>query len=239
MISYANEKIYNIQLYYSKLNNNNNSNFLFLNFKIEQDWHIYWLNPGDAGYPTQIKITSNESINYKILYPTPKYYYDDGIYSIGYDTEVTFPIIIDNINDLEKLNLSLEINALACNEICEPVYIKQNINHKNLIFTENISEFFKTIPIENDNIKTTYKDDANFTKIIIENIPNDLSSIKNIEFYPLTPNLFTYSLKTNYTIYNQQVLITMNKNPLNTNPIKIDGILAIQTNQSTYYFQIK
>lgn len=235
----SNEKITNVELFLNPKKTNDNYYELALKLTIEDNWHIYWINPGDAGFPTKIDISVNEQkCKYEITYPTPKYFYADGIFSIGYDKYVIFPIKLYELKNILKNRITIEINALACNDICEPVYIKKTFTKKNIIQVNNFLQIFEKIPNSNHNITYSFTEQENNIEIEFNNIPIDLSTIKNANYYPSTPNIFVYQSQLNFKISNNKLIISLTKNLLSDKKININGILEIATEQKNYYYQL-
>ena len=79
---------------------NQNSKYLSVSLENEKKWHTYWINPGDAGLPTEIDILINdEKVDLAPKeWPTPKKYLEAGnLLTIGYGavsyTHLTLPTI--------------------------------------------------------------------------------------------------------------------------------------------------
>ncbi|MCL4197852.1 MAG: hypothetical protein KJZ69_10205 [Phycisphaerales bacterium] len=63
---------------------------LAFEFTIEKHWHIYWLNAGDTGMPTEIEIKAPEGFSVgPVLFPGPRRLEDAGVMSFGYEGEAT------------------------------------------------------------------------------------------------------------------------------------------------------
>lgn len=116
----------------------------YFGIKIElaKGWKTYWKNPGDSGAGIQIKVSDeNQYIeSLKILYPTPKRYYDSDIETIGYENEVVFPVRIDLFDRSKAFELFIDIEYLICKSICIPVEEKRKI-----LFKPNISNQKSTL----------------------------------------------------------------------------------------------
>ncbi|MBI04933.1 MAG: hypothetical protein CMI96_03845 [Pelagibacteraceae bacterium] len=107
----------------SPLTNNNNQTELILGlqYKMKPGWKTYWKSPGDGGFSQNLNWENSENIkNIEIKWPIPKTFEILGFNSIGYESEVVFPLLIkiEDINKISKLDLS--INYLTCKDICIP-----------------------------------------------------------------------------------------------------------------------
>ena len=99
-----------------------------VHLEIEEGWHIYAKDPGDAGLPTKITWTSSpEGVTSfgPIHWPPYKEFRDPGnIRTFGYSTAVVLsssitltPVIH---RSFETLLLHAHVQWLACKEICLP-----------------------------------------------------------------------------------------------------------------------
>ena len=97
---------------------NDGRHFLAFTMRHHPHWHTYWINPGDAGLPTEIKISG---INTKELqWPVPKMYMEKGeIQAFGYEKEITRFLEIPKMPNSQK-DLKLNSHWLVCKHICIP-----------------------------------------------------------------------------------------------------------------------
>lgn len=107
-----------INLFYS-----NQKTYLAVTFKNQEDWHSYWLNPGEAGSPIETAIIyENRTIQLNdVITPQPKRYIEAGtIVTFGHTHSYTyFYDISSKIEDLPE-EFEVEVKWLACNNICVP-----------------------------------------------------------------------------------------------------------------------
>jgi thiol:disulfide interchange protein/DsbC/DsbD-like thiol-disulfide interchange protein len=91
-------------------------------FDLDPGWHIYWLNSGDAGFPTELHWRSGDSLVGDVQWPGPQVFREsDGITTYGYQNRVLLPAhvtVSDSVG--ESLQLQVEVRYLACNVICSP-----------------------------------------------------------------------------------------------------------------------
>ncbi len=63
-----------------------------LYFKIDDGWHVYWKNAGDAGEPPQIHWTLPDGISAgELEFPAPMRLPYGPLMDFGYEDEVLFP----------------------------------------------------------------------------------------------------------------------------------------------------
>lgn len=93
-------------------------------FRVERDWHIYWINPGDSG--AEPKITA-ESLSpdqdpgfsiQKIFWPAPKRIPLKDLTNFGYEGTVILPFDIKITK--EQKNYPIKIEWLVCKVECIP-----------------------------------------------------------------------------------------------------------------------
>jgi thiol:disulfide interchange protein DsbD len=92
-------------------------------FKLEPGWHIYWLNPGDAGEAPQIHWTLPTGISARPMqFPAPKRLPLGPLMDYGYEDEVLFPLklhLAHNVNG-GPVTLHAQVSWLVCRGSCIP-----------------------------------------------------------------------------------------------------------------------
>ena len=94
-----------------------------LYFKLEQGWHVYWKNAGDAGEPPRIQWTLPQGITATGLeFPAPQRLPVGPLMDYGYENEVLFPFQIDVASSVAAgpATLHAKVNWLVCREVCIP-----------------------------------------------------------------------------------------------------------------------
>lgn len=94
-----------------------------LYFKMEQGWHVYWRNAGDAGEPPRIQWTLPQGITVTGLeFPAPERIPVGPLMDYGYNNEVLFPFQIDVAGSAATgaATLFAKVNWLVCREVCIP-----------------------------------------------------------------------------------------------------------------------
>lgn len=90
---------------------------------MEPDWHSYWINPGDAGMPTEVQWRLPEGFEAgPIQWPFPERIDQPPLASYGYSHEVLLPMRITPPADFQGESVTLEGKAvwLICADICLP-----------------------------------------------------------------------------------------------------------------------
>ncbi|HEX4312239.1 MAG TPA: protein-disulfide reductase DsbD domain-containing protein [Acidobacteriaceae bacterium] len=96
-----------------------------LDFKMEDGWHVYWINAGDSGEPPAITWKLPAGITAGAMqYPPPKSLPLGPLMDFGYEGEVVFPIPINVAADFHPTQslapLSAHVTWLVCREVCIP-----------------------------------------------------------------------------------------------------------------------
>ncbi len=103
---------------------------LGLKFTIDPTWHTYWINPGETGKPTELKLTLPEGFSAgRLQFPVPKRFVTDYGFDIleagfGYEEAVIHPIKITPPADLrpgDSITITGDASWLMCDpETCVP-----------------------------------------------------------------------------------------------------------------------
>jgi len=98
--------------------------WLALRIEMEEDWHTYWINPGDAGLPTKIDWQLPEGfLAGPIEWPYPIRVKTPPLESFGYEGEVfllTKILVPEEIQTGMGVNFSAAVEWLECKDICIP-----------------------------------------------------------------------------------------------------------------------
>ncbi|MCP4394179.1 MAG: hypothetical protein GY804_07965 [Alphaproteobacteria bacterium] len=96
---------------------------------LENDWKIYWKNPGDAGYPPEFSWKGSENIKKtEVLWPVPVRFSTGPFNSIGYFSSVIFPVNV-TVNEADKvIKFKLHVDFMTCNKTCIPESIDINFD---------------------------------------------------------------------------------------------------------------
>ena len=110
--------------------------FVALHLVMDEGWHTYHKDPGDAGLATSIDWTLPEGVTAgEIIWPTPIQFETAGIASQGYEGEVYLRVPIsvsDQFSSETPVTLEAAVMWLECADICIPgeatLALKMNIN---------------------------------------------------------------------------------------------------------------
>jgi DsbC/DsbD-like thiol-disulfide interchange protein len=97
-------------------------NWVGVTLRIVPDWHVYWLNPGDAGVPTTVEVKGlPKGVTHRIRWPAPKRLAHDGLVDFVYEDEVTILIPLRVTKEValgSKIALDVKVTWLVCKDVC-------------------------------------------------------------------------------------------------------------------------
>lgn len=107
---------------------------LGLVFTMEDEWHVYWINAGDAGEPPKVDWTLPSGITAgTLLFPTPSRLPLPPFMDFGYENEVAFPLHL-HVDPKAKLGvqkLKAKVSWLVCSSSgCLPGSARMGIDLK-------------------------------------------------------------------------------------------------------------
>ena len=189
----------------------NDNLYIGFEIKLSDNTYTYWSNPGDSGIEPDIKINTNNAINYEVQWPLPEMIKDQYGTNYGYYGNIVIPIKISLSDTKENMDIYLSYNLGVCNSICIPIDGKIKISmldsqdyYRNKS-NRGIKEALKNTPFHRD-------DGANFINVARLQQSNN-SEIINLRFskpireiYPMTSKNFFLSdiedIKDSYINYN-------------------------------------
>jgi thiol:disulfide interchange protein DsbD len=96
-----------------------------LRFDMQQQWHIYWRNPGDSGEPPRVrwKLPAGFQAG-AIQWPAPERLGSGSVIDFGYPGSVLLPVQLQTPSTMVapggSITLSAEVSWLVCKDICVP-----------------------------------------------------------------------------------------------------------------------
>ncbi len=101
---------------------------LGLQFRLAKDWKVYWRSPGDAGFPPRLDWSGSQNFSdAQISWPAPIRFSVLGFETIGYHDEVVLPISARVDKPGTAIGIALNVDYLACRDICVPVTAKLSL----------------------------------------------------------------------------------------------------------------
>ncbi|HVG09113.1 MAG TPA: protein-disulfide reductase DsbD domain-containing protein [Thermoanaerobaculia bacterium] len=90
-----------------------------LHFKLAPEWHVYWKNSGDAGFPPVVVFQDLGET--ELLWPAPERFELPGdLVAFGYEDEVVYPVRATLDAQADRLRLVADVDYLVCQVDCVP-----------------------------------------------------------------------------------------------------------------------
>jgi len=96
-----------------------------LQFTIDPTWHTYWINPGETGIPTSLKLDLPAGFTAgELQFPVPKKFITDYGFGVreagyGYESSVVHPVTITPPTDL-KPGETITLSGRSAFLMCDP-----------------------------------------------------------------------------------------------------------------------
>lgn len=92
--------------------------------RLTPGWKTYWRAPGEAGIPPRLQLRDRSGLLSAALHwPVPEVFHLNGMQSIGYSSDVVFPLELTLAEGTGALRLAGRIDLGVCHDICMPVSI--------------------------------------------------------------------------------------------------------------------
>jgi DsbC/DsbD-like thiol-disulfide interchange protein len=100
-----------------------------LEVELAPGWKTYWQDPGEAGVPLQVDISTSQNLTLKAInFPAPMRF-DDGVTVwAGYNKPVQFPIEFERLDSAAPARLRADIFIGICEKICVPFQTSMSVN---------------------------------------------------------------------------------------------------------------
>ncbi len=102
---------------------------LGVEFRTAPGWHVYWKNPGDAGFPPRVDLLAPPELvgqepTVEIEFPAPRRFaLSGGLFAIGYEGEVVYPLKPRSYlapAGAKSLRIEADVDYLTCEVDCVP-----------------------------------------------------------------------------------------------------------------------
>lgn len=90
--------------------------------RLAEGWKTYWRYPGDSGVPPQFDFSASDNIRaVSVQWPAPQRFTDAEGSTIGYKTNVVFPLQIERQDNGRPVTLRMKLDYAICEKLCVPV----------------------------------------------------------------------------------------------------------------------
>jgi DsbC/DsbD-like thiol-disulfide interchange protein len=100
-----------------------------IEIRLAPGWKTYWRYPGDSGIPPRFDFSNSRNVkSVTVRYPAPHRLTDESGTSIGYKTNVVFPLDIVPQNAAQPVMLVVKADYAVCEKICIPAEGKAELS---------------------------------------------------------------------------------------------------------------
>jgi thiol:disulfide interchange protein len=218
---------------------------LGLVFSLQSKWHVYWINPGDAGEPPRAKWTVPTGLTLgPQQFPVPSRLPLGPLMDYGYEDAVTFPFTLSAAaaNKPGKVHLDAHVTWLVCRETCIPgkAHLGLDLNVQPgaaagpLVgaVAEGLNNLPKPLPA---GFKVKALGGAKEFILTLDDTGAAAGavagSLANAEFYPFDDGQIVNAAKQTVEGKGEVVQLRMERSPdLKTLPASLHGILKVEDN---------
>ena len=180
--------------------------WIALHLKLEEGWHVYWKNPGDAGIPLKVEWELPQGFEAGPLqWPFPEKFTVADMVGFGYNSEVTLlsqvvpPAQIDS-----NANLSIKANVkwLVCSSLtCQPGSASANLSlnsSEQSLSKAEIATIFEQardkIPQTHVKVKTIRKDGIVQLEVPQDPLSSEDGTIRGVYFFPEQKDVIDHTI---------------------------------------------
>jgi thiol:disulfide interchange protein DsbD len=211
---------------------------------LQDEWHIYWRNPGDSGLPTDIEFSLPNGITAsEIKFPIPKIFTSDEIVNYGYDHQVLLmsELFMPKDYTQKAISITAKLTSLICKDLCKAfdttVTIRFDLS-KDFLAETNVSDLFEStknlLPQKNHNLKTSAisKSDSVYLKVSGDEITN----ANSLKYFSYEAGIFRNLVNQNLIKKENYVELILEPDPFRVkNPTEVNGILLINDDHTKAY----
>ena len=207
----------------------------------DDEWHVYWRNPGDSGMPVSISWTLPEGVTAGDFHWPMPHKIPFGIFTnYGYENEVILPStfkVAENFSG-EAVEIVGHATWLVCREQCIPgdaeIRFSLPLAEKSVPADEaaQIAHYLEKEPKKLGLLSGSIEAGDKMTMELFAAIPA-FKQAKHIEFFPVNESLFDASAEAKMFWKNNLVRITQNKSDsFMSMPENVGGVLVVDHKQA-------
>jgi thiol:disulfide interchange protein DsbD len=205
-------------------------------FKLEQGWHIYWKNPGDAGFPPHVSWSLPSGITAGAMqFPAPKRLPLGPLMDYGYDNEVLFPLKLHVADGVKggPVTLHAKVDWLVCQERCIPGKAELEVQSKvwdgfyTLLYETDplFKRFFGRLPKPLPaSAKATFQPTPQGFRLAVETGKREVSAL----FFPADQDILDNPAPQKFTATAKGFTLDLKKDAnLTAHPSQLKGVLEL------------
>lgn len=215
-----------------------------LHLKIDDSWHAYWKNPGDAGMAPVVIWNLPEGFEAgPLVWPTPQRFTVGAVTGFGYENDLIFlaQITPPASYDGTTAQIGADVRWIVCNDsTCLPgdSQASATIQMKNEVPQEDSShlDLFSSVrtktPAKHASLKASRS--QGLIELSIDNLPVDPKEIHEADFIPETPGAIANSIPTLAQTTHSIALVLEEESPESN----LKGILIVKTKDQTLSYAV-
>jgi thiol:disulfide interchange protein len=214
---------------------------LGLRFRLTPGWHIYWLNPGDAGQPPALQVILPAGSTASALeWPTPLRIAEGPAMVFAYLGDVTLPFAVTVPASLQTKTFDVSVNAnwLVCADVCKPetATFHLAIPTGTAIPSPQVNLFATSIARQPQQAPFKTKIINHELVVIDKNL--SAKTISDAWFFPDTWGVIDHAAAQKLSFTNAGLTLALKPGATFNPTAKLSGILVLKNNQGqeNYYF---
>jgi thiol:disulfide interchange protein len=213
---------------------------------MEEGWHVYWKNPGDAGMP--LKVEWQLPVGFEagpLQWPFPMKFTLADMVGFGYEGEVTLLSQITPPKDLSQLEVPLaaKVNWLVCSSTtCQPgsapVTLKGKIGTESPVAKKESLDLFQLarakMPKSHVLAKTLWKDGKVQLEVAEADRPSKSDPIVGVYFFPEQKDVIDHTVEPTVAPEEEGCLVSMKGgHQVGAKGQQLKGVLVLHTQKGT------
>ncbi|QSR89262.1 thioredoxin family protein [Methylacidiphilum caldifontis] len=214
--------------------------YVALRMKMDEGWHTYWLNPGDAGSATQIDWTLPSGVYAgPIQWPTPSVIAIPPLASFGYEGECWL-LIPMNISQEQRVGSTVNLKALVqwveCAQSCLPGSAELSLTlpvENSSRVDETLKEGFQKARYEiprtpPESVDISFMDTGKNLIIFFQNKTGKILNFESVHFFPFQNGIIQNSAPQQLRLRKEGVSLEIARPSSNPAPLNepLSGIFT-------------
>lgn len=214
--------------------------WVVLHLRMEDGWHTYWRNPGDAGLPTAIRWVLPAGFTAgDMVWPYPQRLPVGPLMNYGYEgevalfTQITAPA---HLPPAQVVTLQAHTTWVACAELCIPgaatlalhLPVSTEAPQADARWAAVLAQTQARLP-QPASWQVVFSGDQDTLTLLLESPHFAPTGIAEATFFPLEYGIIDHAAPQQVAITTQGLRLTVRRGTLDsTNLTRIDGVLVLQ-----------